>query len=83
MNMIQKPKKYKVAIVIITHNALDFVKLCLNSIELYSTVFYEIIIVDNCSARPLCNYLEKRDFKSYRGENKAPKTTRYSWYSKK
>jgi GT2 family glycosyltransferase len=56
-----QPMEPKVAIVIVTYNAFKFVKLCLDSVEHYSTVSREIIVVDNCSDAHLRNYLKQHD----------------------
>jgi len=50
----------KVTIIIVTYNADDFVRLCLDSIERYTTIDHEIIVVDNCSEPPLQTYLKQR-----------------------
>lgn len=49
----------KVAIVVVTYNALDFVKICLQSIKKYTTVPYELIVVDNASGEDLKDYLKE------------------------
>lgn len=51
----------KVAIIIVTYNADEFVKLCLDSVRHYSTMPHEIIVVDNGSEEPLRDYLRKQD----------------------
>jgi GT2 family glycosyltransferase len=50
----------KVAIVIVTYNAPEFVALCLDSIRHYSTMPCEIIVVDNASEEPLREYLRQQ-----------------------
>lgn len=53
------PKKpIKIGIVIVTYNAMPFVKICIESIKRYTTVPYELIIVDNDSEDPLREYLK-------------------------
>ena len=49
----------KVAIVIVTHNALQFVSICLESVRRYSTMPHEIIVVDNCSEPAVRQYLQQ------------------------
>ncbi len=51
----------KVAIIIVTYNADEFVKLCLDSVRHYSTMPHEIIIVDNGSEVPLRQYLRRQE----------------------
>ena len=52
--------KYKVSIVIVTYNALDFIKICLDSIRKYTTMPYEIVVVDNLSEPPVRDYLNQQ-----------------------
>jgi len=53
--------RYKVSIIIVTYNALDFVKICLDSVRRYSTMSHEILVVDNASEKPLIDYLKQQD----------------------
>jgi len=53
-------KNSKIAIVIVTYNALDFVKICLDSVRRYSTMPHEIIVVDNASESPTRDYLKQQ-----------------------
>ncbi|MDI6604607.1 MAG: glycosyltransferase [Thermoanaerobacteraceae bacterium] len=49
------------SIVILTHNQLEYTKLCIESIRKYTAVPYEIIIVDNASNDGTVEYLETQD----------------------
>ena len=53
-------QSYKVAIVVVTCDAYDFARICLESVEKYSTMPHEIIVVDNCSGEPLRSYLKQK-----------------------
>ncbi len=56
---LEKSKAAFVSIVVVTYNNLDLTKLCLASIDSYTTgVRYEIIVVDNASADETPKYLE-------------------------
>jgi len=50
----------KVAIIIVTFNADEFVKLCLDSVARYATMPHEVIVVDNASEPPLRDMLRAR-----------------------
>lgn len=47
----------KVSIVIVTHNALDYVSKCVESILANTNSMHEIIIVDNASDKPTRDYI--------------------------
>lgn len=50
----------KVAVVVVTYNALEFVRICLDSVERYSTMPYELIVVDNASDSATVEHLKGR-----------------------
>ena len=57
--VIQDVPKLPVSIVIPSYNCLDYLKLCLASIEKFSAdIDYEVILVDNASNSNVVNYLE-------------------------
>ena len=58
MTTEQSQPQPKVAIVIVTYNALEFVKICLESVRRYTTMAYELIVVDNCSEPAVRSYLQ-------------------------
>ncbi|WP_052476384.1 glycosyltransferase family 2 protein [Cohnella kolymensis] len=47
------------SIVIATHNQLDMLRQCINSIAAYTNSSYEIIVVDNASTDGTADYLQK------------------------
>ncbi|QSZ27972.1 glycosyltransferase [Aceticella autotrophica] len=49
------------SIIILTHNQLEYTKLCIESIRKYTDVPYEIIVVDNGSTDGTVDYLEKQN----------------------
>ncbi|MCX7748472.1 MAG: bifunctional glycosyltransferase family 2 protein/class I SAM-dependent methyltransferase [Clostridia bacterium] len=49
------------SIIILTHNQLEYTKLCLDSIRKYTHVPYEIIVVDNASTDGTVGYLEQQN----------------------
>ena len=51
----------KVAIIVVTYNAPEFVRLCLESVRRYTTVPYRLIVVDNASEEPTREYLRGLD----------------------
>lgn len=52
----------KTSIVILTYNQLNYTKMCINSIKLYTKTDYEIIVVDNASTDGTVEWLkEQRD----------------------
>ena len=60
--MLNKKTIYKkTSIIIVTYKALEYLKICLESIRTYTTSPYELIIVDNDSGEPLTSYLEAQD----------------------
>ena len=54
------PCDWKVAIIVVTWNAPEFVRLCLDSVRHYTTVPHEIIVVDNGSEAPLREWLTRQ-----------------------
>lgn len=60
MTALPKDKPARVAIIVVTYNADDFVRICLDSIARYSTMNYELIVVDNNSEDSLRDYLRQR-----------------------
>ena len=52
-------KEKKTSIVIVTYNALDYIKKCLDSVFKFTNPLHEIIIVDNCSDTSTREYLKK------------------------
>jgi GT2 family glycosyltransferase len=54
MNRMEK----KVSIIIVTYNALDYVKKCLESVLANTDPMHEIIVVDNHSAAPTRQYVQ-------------------------
>ncbi|MEN6520918.1 MAG: glycosyltransferase [Armatimonadota bacterium] len=52
------PREKTVSIVILAYNQLYYTKKCLESIEQYTNVPYELIVVDNCSTDGTADYLD-------------------------
>lgn len=50
----------KTSIIIVSYKALDYLKICLDSIRAKTTAPFEIIVVDNNSGEPTIGYLEKQ-----------------------
>jgi glycosyltransferase involved in cell wall biosynthesis len=48
-----------VSIIVLTHNALEYVKLCINSLPLTKGVEYNVVVVDNASDRDTKNFLHE------------------------
>ena len=61
MSNIPSGSVTKVAIIIVTYNCPEFVEICLDSVRHYSTIPYEIIVVDNASEQPLVDYLKQQE----------------------
>ncbi len=57
--MHQKAESTLTSIIILTYNQLKYTKLCLQSIENFTDVPYELIIVDNGSTDGTVEYLQK------------------------
>lgn len=56
-NVKSEGAEKKVSIIIVTHNTLDYVKPCLESVRTNSDDMHEIVIVDNASAKPTRDYV--------------------------
>jgi GT2 family glycosyltransferase len=54
---LRKTTEDKVSIIIVTYNALDYVKKCLESVLANTDPMHEIIVVDNHSEAPTRNYV--------------------------
>ena len=52
------PASLPVSIIILTHNQLEYTKLCIESVEKYTPEPYQLILVDNGSADGTVEYLE-------------------------
>jgi len=50
-------KKKKIAIVVLTYNALEYVKLCIESLTSTIDVEYSVVVVDNASDDDTKNFL--------------------------
>ena len=60
MNLENKMNSKKnISIIVLTYNALEYVKLCIESLQLTSKVDYNIVVVDNASDRDTKNFLHE------------------------
>lgn len=48
-----------VSIIVLTYNALEYVKLCINSLSLTTSVDYNVVVVDNASNKDTINFLHQ------------------------
>jgi GT2 family glycosyltransferase len=48
-----------VSIIVLTHNALEYVKLCINSLPLTKGVEYNVVVVDNASDKDTKKFLHQ------------------------
>lgn len=60
--MTEAPSRPAVTIAIVTYNATDYVKRCLESIRALSSVPHEVVVVDNASAEETRRYLSGLDW---------------------